>query len=122
MNSRTHFADGRGVVFAEIGDGFEVWSQAARQPHRLDVALTLPLEPAARLNAVEIAVNINLRHHRGMIGWPSRLLGIDGAKTKLAEIKLIDEKSRSPEQGCPPQHSLPVEPETSLPDHDPLHL
>ena len=31
-----------------------------------------------------------------MIGWPSRLLGIDGAKTKLAEIKLIDKKVDHP--------------------------
>ena len=91
-----HFADGRAVMFAEIGDGLEVWREAARQPHRLDIALAFPLETAARRDAVEIAVDINLQHHRGVVGRPSGLFGIDGAKTKLAEIKLIHEKVDHP--------------------------
>jgi hypothetical protein len=53
-----HFADGRAIIFAEIGDGLEIRCQAACQPHRLDIALAFPLKPAARLNAVEIAVDI----------------------------------------------------------------
>src|SRR4029077_12183822 len=38
----------------KIGDRLEVRHQTPGQPHQLDVALALPLEPAARLDAVEI--------------------------------------------------------------------
>src|SRR5512139_4188063 len=38
----------------------EIRHQPAGQPHQLDVALALPLEPAARLDAVEIAIQIDL--------------------------------------------------------------
>ena len=63
-------ADRRHVVAAEVGDRLEVRHQAASQPHQLEVALGLPLEPAARLDAVEIAVKIDLQQCRGMIGRP----------------------------------------------------
>lgn len=36
-------ANGFAVVLAKVGDGFEIWSQTARQPHQLDVALGLTL-------------------------------------------------------------------------------
>src|SRR4029079_13731831 len=35
-------ADGLAIVFTEVGYGLEVRHQPARQPHQLDVALTLP--------------------------------------------------------------------------------
>jgi hypothetical protein len=45
-------ADGGAVVAAEIGDGFEIRRQSAGQLNQLNVALTLPFEPAARLDTV----------------------------------------------------------------------
>jgi hypothetical protein len=36
------------MIFAEGGDGLAVRRQLARQPHHLDVAPGLPLQPAAR--------------------------------------------------------------------------
>src|SRR6516162_2242605 len=36
----------------------------ARQPHQLDIALAFPLKPTARLNAVEISVNVGLQQRR----------------------------------------------------------
>ena len=65
---RTGRADRRAIVAAEIGDRLEVRHQAAGQPHQLDVALGLALQPPARLDAVEIAVEIDLQQRRGMIG------------------------------------------------------
>jgi hypothetical protein len=32
------------IVFAEVGNGLEVWGQPVRQPHKLDIALHFPLE------------------------------------------------------------------------------
>ena len=43
------------VVLAEIGNGLEIRHEASGQPHQFDVALGLPLQAPARLDAVEIA-------------------------------------------------------------------
>jgi hypothetical protein len=43
--------DRRAVVLAEVGDGLVVRRELAGQPHQLDVALRLALQPAARLHA-----------------------------------------------------------------------
>ena len=44
------------AVATEVGDRLEVRHQSAGQPHQFDVALGLPFEPPARLDAIEIAV------------------------------------------------------------------
>src|SRR5216683_1439615 len=49
------------IVLAEVGDRLEVRRQPPDQPHQLDIALRFPFEPPARLNAVEIAVEVNLQ-------------------------------------------------------------
>jgi hypothetical protein len=41
------------------------------EPHHLNVARGLPFKPAARLNPVEIAVDVQLQQHRGMIRRPA---------------------------------------------------
>ncbi len=92
----TDFADGRAVVLAEIGDGLEVRRQAARQPHDFDVALAFPLKPAAGLNAVEVSIDVELQHHRGIVSGPSRELRLNAPEAKLAKIELIDEKIDHP--------------------------
>ena len=55
-----NLADGAPVILAEIGNRLVVWRKAPRQPHHLDVAPSLAFQPAARLNPVEIAVNVKL--------------------------------------------------------------
>jgi hypothetical protein len=40
--------------------------RATRQPHHLDVARSLALEPAARLHPIEIAVDVKFQQNRGM--------------------------------------------------------
>src|SRR3974390_2262058 len=74
-------ADRRPVVAAEVGDGLEVRHQAASQPHQLDIALGLPLKPPARLDAVEIAVNVKLEQIARRIARASRRLRVDSRKT-----------------------------------------
>src|SRR6187399_1820734 len=55
-----HAADAGPVVVPEVGDGLEVRRQTTGQPHQLDVALGFALEPAARLDAVQVAVDVEL--------------------------------------------------------------
>jgi hypothetical protein len=66
------FADRLAIVLAKVGDRFEVGRQAASQPDQLDVALAFPFKAAARLNPIEVAVDIELQQCRGMIGRPTR--------------------------------------------------
>jgi hypothetical protein len=56
----TDASDSLAVVFSEVGDGFEIRHQTPGQPHQLDVALSFSLQTSARLDAVEIALDVDL--------------------------------------------------------------
>ena len=45
-----HPADSSAIVLAKIGNRLVIWSQTPRKPHHLDVAPSLALKPAARLD------------------------------------------------------------------------
>jgi hypothetical protein len=78
------------VVLAEIRDGLEVRHQVAGQPHQLDIALALELKPSARLDAIEISINVDLQQRRRVISRPARGKRRDAVKAQLGEIKPID--------------------------------
>lgn len=60
-------ANSLAVVLTKVGDGFEILSQTARQPHQLDViTLGLTLKSAGGLNSIEIAVDIDHQQDRRM--------------------------------------------------------
>src|SRR5207244_12832384 len=61
----------------KIGDSLEVRHQPPRQPHQLQVALRLPLQPSARLDPVQIPVDVDLQQRRRVIARSSRRLGQD---------------------------------------------
>ena len=84
-----HFADGSTIVPTEIGNGLVIGNEPTRQPHDLNVASGLTLEPAARLNPVEIAVDVELQQDRRMIRRPAGYLGIDPAEPKLGKIEFV---------------------------------
>jgi hypothetical protein len=54
-------ADRLAVVLAEVSNRLEIRHQLAGQPYEFEVALCLTLETAARLNPVEITVDIDLK-------------------------------------------------------------
>lgn len=83
--------DRRPIVAAEVGDRLEIRHQAAGQPHQLDVALAFPFEPAARLDAIEIAIEIDLQQRRWMIGWPSRRFRFNTGKAHRRQVQFVDE-------------------------------
>ena len=69
--ARAHFADRRAIVLAEVGNRLVIGSKSTRQPHHLNVAPSLVLEPPARLNPVKIAVDVELQQDRRMIRGPA---------------------------------------------------
>jgi hypothetical protein len=78
------------MVLTEIRNGLEVRHQVAGQPHQLDIALALPLKPSARLDAIEISVNVDLQQRRRMISRSARGKGRDAVKAELGKIQPID--------------------------------
>ena len=64
-------ADCLAIVFAEIGYGLEVRHQPPGQPHQFNVALRFLLQTPTGLNAVEIAVDVELQKNGGMVGRPT---------------------------------------------------
>ena len=80
------------IVLAEIGNRLVIRHEAPRQPHHLDVAAGLTLEPPARLHPIEIAVDVELQQSRGMIRGPAGYLRLDALEPELAQIERIDER------------------------------
>src|SRR5215471_12186839 len=87
---RTYLADRRAVILAEVSNRLVIGNQSTGEPHHLNVAPTLTLEPTARLNAIEIAVDVQLQQDRGMVGRPSGCFRINATETELRQIKLLD--------------------------------
>ncbi len=100
-------ANGRPIVLAEIGDRFEVRHQSAGQPHQFDIALGLTLQPSARLDAIEVAVEIDLQHGRWMIAWPACRLRAASRQNPAWSDRALQRKHRSLEPDCPRLRNLP---------------
>ena len=94
--AHAHLADGTPIVLAEVGNRLVIGHKSARKPHHLDVVPSLTLQPPARLNPVEIAVNIELQQHRRMIRRPASRLGSNPVKSQLAQIEFLDKNIDHP--------------------------
>src|SRR5262249_29409329 len=88
--------DGAAVVLAEVGNRLVIRSKSASEPHHLDVPPGLMLEPAARLNPIEVAVDVKLEQYRRMVRRPAGRLRIDPVEPKLAEIEFFDKNVDHP--------------------------
>lgn len=64
----TNAAYGLAVVLAEVGVGLEVRHQTPSQPYQLDVALSLSLKVATGLDAIGVAVDVDLQPVGRMVG------------------------------------------------------
>jgi peptidoglycan/xylan/chitin deacetylase (PgdA/CDA1 family) len=69
-----------------------VWSEPSEQPHHLEIALALALEAPARLNAVEVPVDVELEVQRWVVAWPSEVGWLRHLEAQLVEIQLLDER------------------------------
>src|ERR1700730_5674719 len=86
----TDLTNSLAVVLAEVRNGLEVRRQLSRQPDQLDVALALTLKAAARWNAIEIAINVNLEQRRRIIAGPPFFQRNNPPEAKLAKIETIN--------------------------------
>jgi hypothetical protein len=55
--------DRRPTILAEVGNRLVIGNEPARQPHHLNVAPSFTLKPSTRLNAIEVAVNVESRRN-----------------------------------------------------------
>src|SRR6185312_865349 len=92
------FADSLTIVLPEIGYCFEIRHQATGQPDQLDVALALPLHAPTRLHPIEVSIDVDLLQRRRMVSRPSCRLGLDAAKAKPRQIKLVDKDIDRPDR------------------------
>jgi hypothetical protein len=49
-----------GRFLAEVGDSLVIGCEPPQQPHHFQIAMTLALQPPARLHAIEIAIDVEL--------------------------------------------------------------
>ena len=88
---RTNLAYRSPVILAEIRNRLVVGDEPPQQPHDLGVASGLTLKPTARLNAIEIAVNVKLQQFRWMIGRPAGRFGSNPIEPQSGEVQFINE-------------------------------
>ena len=88
---RTNLLDRRAIVLAEVGDGFVIRREPSGQPHHLEIAASLALQPPARLHPVEIAVNVKLEHRRRMVRRPAGRCRINAIEPEVAQFQRIHE-------------------------------
>ena len=91
-----NLADCSAIVLAEVCNRLVIGDQPARQPHHLNSLPSLTLKPSARLNPVEIAVDIELQQDRRMIRRPAGCLGIDPVKPKLGKVEFLNKYVNHP--------------------------
>src|SRR4029077_13307015 len=89
--ARANLLDRGTIVLAEVGDGFVIRNEPPGQPHHFQIAASLTLQTPARLDPVQIAVDVKLEHRRRMIRRPAGRCRIDTVKPEVTEFQRIDE-------------------------------
>jgi hypothetical protein len=84
--ARAYLADRGPVVLAEIGNGFVIGNKPPQQPHHLEIATRLALEPSARLHAIEIPVDVEFQKGRRVIGRSSRGCRLNPIEAQFSQI------------------------------------
>ncbi|SDY45691.1 hypothetical protein SAMN04515617_114160, partial [Collimonas sp. OK242] len=59
--------------------------------HQFHIALHFPFKTPARLNAIEVTVNVDFKEYRGVIRRPSGFCGIDTIKSHFIQIQFVNE-------------------------------
>jgi hypothetical protein len=77
---------------ALVLDCLEVRRQTPSQPHQLDISVRFALEPTARLDAFEVAVNVELEQHCRMVGRSTRLRRLRPLEPQFAQVEFIDKR------------------------------
>jgi hypothetical protein len=80
----------------KVRDRLEVGPQAAHQPDDLDIALGFPLQPSARSDPVEVAVNVELQQIAWRVARTPRRFRLDTPETPSREVDPVDEHVDEP--------------------------
>jgi hypothetical protein len=74
-----------------------LWSgtKAAEKPHQLDIATGLAFESPARLDPIEVSIDVQLQESRGVIGGPPSLRRRD-LEPEIGKIERVDERIDHP--------------------------
>jgi hypothetical protein len=85
-------ADADTVVAPEVRNGLEVRRQAACEPHQFDIALRFALQASAGLNAVEVAVDVDLEQDRRVVRRSASHGGFGTLKAQASQLEFFDER------------------------------
>src|ERR1700730_17954391 len=107
--------DRRAIVLPEVRDGLEVRRQTPGQPHQLDIATGLTLQPAARRDLVDVAVNDRSSAARPDDRLDVRSLLESHRQSPAPRDPAHRQTRRSPAPGCPQQRSHPDTREAECP-------
>jgi hypothetical protein len=80
------------MVPAEIGDRLAVRREPPQQPHQLDVPVRLLLQPPARPDPVQVAIEIEPQQVAGVIARPAGRRRDRALEAQRAELELRDER------------------------------
>jgi hypothetical protein len=80
----------------KVRDRLEVRLEATQQPEDLDIALGFPLQPPARSNPVEIAVDVELQQIAWRVARTPRRFRLDTPETRCREVDPVDEHVDEP--------------------------
>ncbi len=69
-----------------------VGDKPAEEPHELDVAPGLALQPSARLHPVQVAVDVELEQNSRVIGWATRRGRHHAGKAQRRKIQSFHER------------------------------
>jgi hypothetical protein len=86
-----HRFEGAAIVAPEIGDRLEIRPQALQEPDHLDVAFGFALQPPARSDPIQIAVDIELQKVARRIPRPPRSLRRHPREPRRRKIQPLDE-------------------------------
>ena len=78
-------------VAAEVGDGLEVWRKPLGQPHELHIVLRFALQAPAGLDAIEVAVDVDLQQYRGVGGRSPSGRRVNTYEAETSEIEFVHE-------------------------------
>jgi hypothetical protein len=84
-------ADRRAVVLPKVGNRLEIRHQPTGEPDQLDIALSFALQAPARLDAIEVAVDVDLEQRRRVVCRPARGCRLRPRKAQFGQIKRVDE-------------------------------
>ena len=91
-----HGAKRRAIVAPKVGNRLKVGPQTAKQPDDLDVAATLALQPSARSDPIEVAVNVELQQVARRVARTPRRFRLDAPETRCREVEPVDKHVDEP--------------------------